>query len=307
MKHLFLFLGLFYWGLASAQVNTRQTKEQYIEKYKTIAISEMIRTGVPASITLAQGILESSSGNSQLATEAKNHFGIKCHKDWKGPKMYMDDDTIGECFRVYGSAEESFTDHSNFLRTRPRYAFLFDLNKTDYRSWALGLKKAGYATNPNYAQLLIDLIEKLQLMQYDLVDENGLKNLVQHSKPIPKQHLDEKVVKQIIKYNEIDAYAVQKNDEGPLSVAVLDDALADLQIQRFAQRKILVRARRSGVFETQTKKSSNTLPQSRCNGNLMANFSAARHSVEFAAKKEPLGRRTRTGGRNHPFPAEKNR
>jgi LysM repeat protein len=219
MKHLFLFLGLFYWGLASAQVNTRQTKEQYIEKYKTIAISEMIRTGVPASITLAQGVLESSSGNSQLATEAKNHFGIKCHKDWKGPKMYMDDDTIGECFRVYGSAEESFTDHSNFLRTRPRYAFLFDLNKTDYRSWALGLKKAGYATNPNYAQLLIDLIEKLQLMQYDLVDENGLKNLVQHSKPIPKQHLDEKVVKQIIKYNEIDAYAVQKNDEGPLSVA----------------------------------------------------------------------------------------
>ena len=133
--------------------------------------------------------------------------------------MYMDDDTIGECFRVYGSPEESFTDHSNFLRTRPRYAFLFELEKTDYRGWALGLKKAGYATNPNYAQLLIDLIEKLQLMQYDLVDENGLKSLVQQSKPIPKQHLDVKVVKQIIKYNEIDAYAVQKNDEGPLSVA----------------------------------------------------------------------------------------
>jgi LysM repeat protein len=202
-----------------SQVNTRQTKEQYVEKFKAIAISEMIRTGVPASITLAQGILESSSGNSELSTEAKNHFGIKCHKDWKGPKMYMDDDTIGECFRVYGSAEESFTDHSNFLRTRPRYAFLFELEKTDYRGWSLGLKKAGYATNPNYAQLLIDLIEKLQLMQYDLVDESGLKSLVQQSKPISKQHLDVKVVKQIIKYNEIDAYAVQKNDEGPLSVA----------------------------------------------------------------------------------------
>jgi LysM repeat protein len=219
MKHLVLLLSFIFCTLASAQVNTRQTKEQYIEKYKAIAISEMIRTGVPASITLAQGILESSSGNSQLSTEAKNHFGIKCHKDWKGPKMYMDDDTIGECFRVYGSAEESFTDHSNFLRTRPRYSFLFDLDKTDYRGWALGLKKAGYATNPNYAQLLIDLIEKMQLMQYDLVDENGLKNIVQQSKPIPKQHLDVKIVKQIIKYNEIDAYAVQKNDEGPLSIA----------------------------------------------------------------------------------------
>jgi len=219
MKNIFLLFCFFLANFTFAQVNTRQTKEQYVEKYKAIAVSEMIRTGVPASITLAQGILESSSGNSQLSTEAKNHFGIKCHKEWKGPKMYMDDDTIGECFRVYGSPEESFTDHSNFLRTRQRYAFLFELEKTDYRGWALGLKKAGYATNPNYAQLLIDLIEKMQLMQYDLMDENGLKSLVQQSKPIPKQNLDAKVIQQIIKYNDIDAYAVQKNDEGPLSVA----------------------------------------------------------------------------------------
>lgn len=217
-KYLWLLL-ILCTSTVMGQVNTRQTKEQYVEKYKAIAIAEMIRTGVPASITLAQGLLESSSGNSQLAGEAKNHFGIKCHKDWKGPKMFMDDDTIGECFRVYGSPEESFTDHSNFLRTRPRYGFLFELPKTDYQAWAHGLKKAGYATNPNYAFLLIDLIEKLQLNQYDMVDEGGLKQMVEHAKPITKTHLDPKLLKQIIKYNAIDAYAVLKEDESPLSIA----------------------------------------------------------------------------------------
>lgn len=140
--------------------------EIYINRYKHIAISEMNKVGIPASITLAQGILESGSGSSRLAIEANNHFGIKCTPDWKGRSIKHDDDQKDDCFRVYQSAEESFRDHSEFLK-RKRYAPLFELNKNDYQSWAKGLKEAGYATNPRYADLLISLIERYNLNQFD--------------------------------------------------------------------------------------------------------------------------------------------
>ena len=141
--------------------NTHQklTKNDYVEQWKSVAIQQMKEHKIPASITLAQGILESASGNSDLAVKGKNHFGIKCH-GWTGEKMYMDDDAEGECFRVYSSANESYTDHSLFLNKYDRYAFLFDLELSDYKEWAHGLKKAGYATNPQYPQLLINLIEE---------------------------------------------------------------------------------------------------------------------------------------------------
>lgn len=142
----------------------------YIKKYKNVAVREMKAYGIPASITLAQGILESGNGKSYLATEANNHFGIKCHQDWKGGRVYHDDDKKNECFRSYKNAEESFKDHSLFLSNRGRYSFLFDLKPTDYKAWAKGLKKAGYATNPKYPQLLIDLIERYELYQYDSKD-----------------------------------------------------------------------------------------------------------------------------------------
>ncbi|KJS07588.1 MAG: hypothetical protein VR77_00775 [Flavobacteriales bacterium BRH_c54] len=145
----------------------RITRSEYIETYKDDAIREMHRSGVPASITLAQGILESGDGNSPLAMYANNHFGIKCHSGWKGKTMHIDDDAKNECFRKYKSVYESFEDHSDFLTSRSRYAFLFELKVTDYKGWAKGLKKAGYATNPKYADLLIDLIEKHQLYEYD--------------------------------------------------------------------------------------------------------------------------------------------
>jgi len=141
------------------------TRSQYIEKWKDVAIDNMEKYGIPASITLAQGILESGDGNSMLAKEANNHFGIKCH-GWKGKKVYHDDDKKGECFRSYKSAADSYADHSEFLQKK-RYAFLFDLKKTDYKAWAKGLKKAGYATNPRYPQLLIQIIEKNELYKYD--------------------------------------------------------------------------------------------------------------------------------------------
>jgi len=145
--------------------------EAYINRYRAIAVSEMNRSGIPASITLAQGLLESGNGNSTLAREANNHFGIKCNSDWKGPTILRDDDNIDDCFRVYKNPEESFNDHTEFLK-RKRYAFLFELDKNDYKGWARGLKQAGYATNPRYPELLISLVERYQLDQYDRKENN---------------------------------------------------------------------------------------------------------------------------------------
>jgi len=142
------------------------TSLQYIERFKAIAIQEMNLYGIPASITLAQGLYESGSGNSELAKNANNHFGIKCTSDWKGKSYYKDDDNKNDCFRVYDRPEDSFRDHSNFLK-RKNYAHLFELDKNDYQGWAYGLKSAGSATNPKYPQLLIGIIQKYNLDQYD--------------------------------------------------------------------------------------------------------------------------------------------
>ena len=142
------------------------TAAQYIDRFKTIAIQEMNLYGIPASITLAQGLFESGNGNGELARVANNHFGIKCTSDWKGKSYYKDDDQVNDCFRVYDRAEDSFRDHSDFLK-RKRYAKLFELDKNDYQGWAYGLKEAGYATNPKYPQLLIGIIQKYNLDQYD--------------------------------------------------------------------------------------------------------------------------------------------
>lgn len=161
----------------------RITPEEYIQTYKDIAIREMREHKIPASITLAQGLLESGAGNSALARNAKNHFGIKCHKGWDGDTYYMDDDEKNECFRKYKNAEASFRDHSEFLTTRSRYAALFELDITDYEGWAKGLKAAGYATNPKYAQLLIDRIKLYDLSKYDQIalgergDDNQLPDI----------------------------------------------------------------------------------------------------------------------------------
>lgn len=148
----------------------KNTPEDYIALYKDDAIREMQLFRVPASITLAQGMLESDNGNSALAVYANNHFGIKCHKEWTGETYTQDDDEKDECFRKYGSVYDSYVDHSEFLKTRPRYAFLFDLRLTDYVGWANGLKSAGYATDPKYATRLIDLIERYKLNEYDKLE-----------------------------------------------------------------------------------------------------------------------------------------
>ena len=152
-----------------ADVNRISNKE-YVDQWKNVAVEQMLAYKIPASITMAQAILESGSGNSALALKANNHFGIKCH-GWKGKKMYKDDDAKDECFRAYQTAEESFKDHSLFLEKNSRYDFLFIYEQSDYKSWAKGLKKAGYATNPKYPRLLIDIIEKYNLQELDQLNQ----------------------------------------------------------------------------------------------------------------------------------------
>jgi len=174
-------------ALISQPAEYKMTRPEYVEKYKDIAIKEMLENNIPASITLAQGILESDAGNSALAMYANNHFGIKCHKDWTGEKYIQDDDTKDECFRKYKQSEESFDNHSEFLKTRGRYAFLFELRKTDYKGWAEGLKEAGYATDKNYADRLIKLVDDYKLHQYDRMQEIAIDK--------PKKKIELKIIK----------------------------------------------------------------------------------------------------------------
>lgn len=158
---LILFLSLLTAGNLRADVF-----EDYISEYSAMAMEQMEEYGIPASITLAQGLLESSAGRSTLATKANNHFGIKCHNDWEGETILRDDDAPDECFRVYNNASESFRDHSRFLK-RNRYSSLFDLELTDYQGWAKGLSRCGYATDPKYADRLVAIIERYALYGYD--------------------------------------------------------------------------------------------------------------------------------------------
>lgn len=154
---------------AVAQNGNKYTAESYIQRYQQIARDEMAKNGIPASIKLAQGLLESGNGKSELAIRANNHFGIKCNGEWKGKSIRKDDDEKEECFRVYNSAEESYRDHSEFLK-RKRYEALFKLDRSDYKGWAQGLKDAGYATNPKYPELLVGIIERYQLYRFDEKD-----------------------------------------------------------------------------------------------------------------------------------------
>ena len=171
MKKLTNFIVFLLCGSLSFAQST-EVIQKYIDTYKDIAIEEMNRTGVPAAITLAQGIHETSAGQSDLVRKSNNHFGIKCKAEWSGPSVSHDDDARGECFRKYDDPIDSYKDHSDFLRTRPHYAFLFNLDPTDYEAWAYGLKKAGYATNPRYPQILIKLIKDYNLEDYTLIALN---------------------------------------------------------------------------------------------------------------------------------------
>lgn len=206
---------------AQAQIKWNQRWQDYIDQYKDIAIVEMQKYGIPASITLAQGLLESGAGTSYLAQNANNHFGIKSH-GWEGRTVRHDDDYRGEKFRAYDSALESFEDHSKFLAYRPYYKSLFSLDKTDYKAWAHGLKRAGYATNPQYARRLIDIIEVYQLYKYDtalpMVREDAPRALaVAAPKPMARPVVGAASMHRILKYND-NFYVVAREGDSFASI-----------------------------------------------------------------------------------------
>ncbi|NQV53493.1 MAG: glucosaminidase domain-containing protein [Flavobacteriales bacterium] len=223
---LFLSCNLFIFSMMgqSQPSEPRVSKSEYIENFRDEAIREMHGTGIPASITLAQGMLESDYGNSPLAKYANNHFGIKCHRGWEGPSFIQDDDEANECFRKYFSAFDSYRDHSEFLMTRDRYASLFEFKATDYKAWARGLKKAGYATNLKYADLLIKIIEENELHQYDRVRK------LPDSEPVAemrsgKEEAREEPVPHVMSVSAIDVsennikFVLAKKGDSPLSVS----------------------------------------------------------------------------------------
>ena len=184
-------------GQTAKEINAIKTPpsntQKYIELYANIAMTEMRKSNIPASITLAQGILESASGRGRLAVEANNHFGIKCH-GWQGAKIYHDDDSSQECFRKYTRAESSYEDHSEFLTTRKRYASLFDLKPDDYEGWARGLRAAGYATDRKYPEKLIRLIERYQLYKFD----NEVLNTTEKTKSNDSTYSSTEVIKHTV-------------------------------------------------------------------------------------------------------------
>jgi len=183
-RQLFI-MAVFVFISCLARAQYRSYYPDYISKYKDLAIEQMGKYKIPASITLAQGLFESGAGMSDLARNSNNHFGIKCANIWKGKKTFHDDDAPKECFREYDNPRDSYEDHSQFLRNGPRYQFLFDLDITDYRGWAIGLKKAGYATDPSYANRLISIIEEYQLYKYDSSKEHREKHHHEEEEKVP--------------------------------------------------------------------------------------------------------------------------
>lgn len=210
-KNVLLSLVLTFCAVTFAYGQDKMTVKEYIDKYKDLAIEQMRLYQIPASIKLAQGIVETSNGNSRLARLANNHFGIKCKTEWTGDKIYHDDDAQGECFRKYDSAAESYRDHSLFLRTRSRYACLFELKITDYKGWAYWLKASGYATNPKYPQMLIKTIEENELYKFD--DPKYVEKIVEKSDP------GINVVKGDYKTNNGVKYVIARSGDSMASIA----------------------------------------------------------------------------------------
>jgi LysM repeat protein len=238
-------------GVFSQPSEKKLTPNDYISRYKEDAIKEMYHYGIPASITLAQGMLESGNGNSALSVYANNHFGIKCHKDWTGPSYILDDDEKNECFRKYQDVLDSYSDHSQFLRNRDRYAFLFELPKTDYKGWARGLKEAGYATHPKYAEQLIDLIEQYKLYELDKDVVLTMRN-VKEKAPQVKLNL-----RQVLKFNHTKFIIAKPGDSFYKIASDFDLELSDLfKYNDFAKgetivvyEKVYVEAKRRKALE----------------------------------------------------------
>lgn len=223
MKQGLIILFIVVFGLTA---RAQMSREQYIQRYQLLAIEEMGRSGIPASIKMAQAVLESGNGNSELSRKSNNHFGIKCKSTWRGARVYYDDDEKGECFRKYSSVEASYIDHSNFLMGNPRYAFLFTLSPENYKGWAKGLKEAGYATARHYDNSLIKIIEDNQL--YLLDQKQTFRPLPANSKgPTLNQGISDHTIinpfnsRKTVKINNLEAVVARENDSYEILAQIL--------------------------------------------------------------------------------------
>jgi LysM repeat protein len=277
-------------AIACEEAATAMSKKEYVAQWKATAVQQMSLYKIPASITLAQGILESGSGNSQLARVGNNHFGIKCH-GWTGKTMFMDDDEKGECFRVYDSAEDSYKDHSEFLTVNKRYNGLFELKSDDYKGWAKGLKEAGYATSKTYADALIGIIEELKLDELDknAIRENGL--IVQNTAESEVSHLT------IYSANKVKYIIAKKGDTYYRISREFDMALWQLyRYNDFGPNKdVLVEG---DVVYLQPKKRRTTDKYIKTDSEL----TPRELSQKYAVKLEPLMRRNEFSSPDTPLP-----
>jgi hypothetical protein len=241
----------------SLTVVAQYTREEYIRKYQLLAIEEMGRSGIPASIKMAQAVLESGNGNSELARKSNNHFGIKCKTGWKGQKAYHDDDERGECFRKYRSIEDSYRDHTTFLMTSPRYAFLFQLPKDDYKGWARGLKQAGYATARHYDNTLIKIIEDHKLYRLDF-KQTIEPMIAQRSKtPVNSPVAENNIInpynrRQVIKINNLEAVVAGQGETYENIAQSL--GLKPWEVYKFNDRSAGYRPQPSEVVYIEAKK-----------------------------------------------------
>ena len=281
----------------------QNAREEYIRKYQLLAIEEMGRSGIPASIKMAQAILESGNGNSELARKSNNHFGIKCKTGWRGQKVYYDDDEKGECFRKYNSVHESYIDHSNFLMTSPRYAFLFNLPPDDYKNWAKGLKQAGYATARHYDQTLIKIIEDNKLHRLDY--KQSFQPLAAQNTPLNKGVSDKVTINpynrtQVIKVNNLEAVIAGNGD----TYEILSQALGmeAWEMYKFNDRPAGYRPQPNEVIYIESKKRK----ANRKNQFHPVGSGETMHYISqmYGVKLKPLYRRNRMTPGKQPSPGE---
>ena len=278
------------------------TRQEYINQWQLLAIEEMNRSGIPASITMAQGILESGDGNSELSRKSNNHFGIKCKKGWKGGKVYYDDDAKNECFRKYRTVEESYIDHTNFLMENPRYGSLFNLKPTDYKGWAKGLKKAGYATAHDYHTRLIKIIEDNKLYRLDKkMSFNELATFEQQtvgtgiSKSMTLNPYNQH---DLVKFNGIKAVVVQAGDTYEMIAQEL--GLSDWELYKFNDQRPGYRPVPNEIVYVKPKKnkaSKNKLTHKVGQGETMHYISQM-----YGIKLKPLYKRNRMKAGQQPRP-----
>ncbi len=273
------------------------SREEYIEMYRVLAITEMQRTGVPASITLAQACLESNNGNSSLSKESNNHFGIKCKNYWTGKTVYYDDDEKNECFRSYDSVEDSYRDHSDFLASNPRYSDLFSLDITDFKGWAHGLKRDGYATNPRYAEHLIRIIEEYKLYKYDQgMDPRELASLQKRSLADSKRLANPYLTRKVVLRNGLKSIVVKAGDS--LAGIAAEFGLKSWQLQNYNDYSRDRVPRENEIMYVEPKKRKADRGQE----TYILKEGETMHYVSqmFGIKLDPLYRRNRMNDKENP-------